>query len=101
MWVLVYPPNMVYFPQSPNACDGAKMDWGLGKWQVPVYLGTKGGEPEQYDIVVVLVDQETSQFFSDWLREGCQVGGYLGIPASQLEQVNITEKDHITVQTRD
>jgi hypothetical protein len=102
MWVLVYPPSMVYYPQSPRLCEGAKMDWGNGKWTVPVELGEKGGEPEWHDIVVVLVDQETSQFFSDWGREGCQSEeGFLGIVGSQFEEMNITEKAHITVQTQE
>lgn len=101
IWVLIYAPNLVYYAQSPNFCEGAKMSWGDGRWQVPIYLGAKDGYPEWFDIVVVLTDQETSQFLSEWLREGCQGGQYSGIPAAQLEQMNITEKSYITVQTRD
>ena len=101
IWMLVYPPNLLFYPQLLNACEGANMIWGDGKWQVPVYLGAKGGDPEWFDIVVVLVDQETSQFFSDWGRQGCRSGQYLGIPAAQLEQMNITEKSYIIVQTLD
>jgi hypothetical protein len=99
IWVLVYPPNFVYYPQSPNACEGAKMPYGGGTWQVPAYLGTNDGKPEWFDIVVILADQEASQFLSDWVREGCQRNDFKGIPADQLEQKNITEKSSITVQT--
>jgi hypothetical protein len=101
IWVLAYPPNMIYYIQSPNACEGAKMAQGGGKWQVPVYLGEQGGDPEWFDIVVVLADQEASQFFSDWVKRCCQNKRYEGIPAAQLEQMNITEKGFITVQTLD
>jgi hypothetical protein len=101
IWVFTYPPNLVYYVQSPNACEGAKMSWGDGKWQVPIYLGEKGGGPEWFDIVVVLTDQEAGQFLSDWVRQCCQQRSYQGIPAAQLEQMNITEKNYITVQTQD
>jgi hypothetical protein len=101
IWVLVYPPNMVYYIQSPSACDGAKMAQTGGNWQVPVYLGAKGGDPEWFDIVVVLADQEASQFFSSSVKQMCQSRQYYGISAAQLEQMNITEKNYITVQTLD
>jgi hypothetical protein len=101
IWMLVYPPNMVYYIQSPSACDGAKMAQAGGNWQVPVYLGAKGGGPEWFDIVVVLADQEASQFFSSSVKQMCQSRRYYGIPAAQLEQMNITEKNYITVQTLD
>jgi len=101
IWVLVYPPNMVYYIQSPSACDGAKTAQAGGNWQVPVYLGGRGGPPECFDIVVVLADQEASQFFSDKVEQMCQSRQFYGIPAAQLEQMNITEKSYITVQTQD
>lgn len=100
IWVLVYTPNMLYFPQLVDACEGANMSPEGGKWQMPVYLGAQGGDPEWFDIVVVLADQEASQFFSDWGRRGCQ-SGFSGIPAAQLEKMKITEKAFITVQTAD
>ncbi len=77
------------------------MSWAGGKWQAPAYFGTKDEKPEWLDVVVVLADQAASQFFSDWAKEGCEKGQYLGISADQLEQRNITEKVYITVQTRD
>jgi hypothetical protein len=101
IWVLAYPPNLVYYVQSPNACAGAKMDQKDGNWQVPVYLGAKAGDPEWFDIVVVLADQEASKFLSDWVKRCCQNKRYEGILAAQLEQMNITEKGFITVQTLD
>jgi hypothetical protein len=103
IWVLAYPPNMVYYPQSPNASVGEKMKWGDGRWQVQAYLGEKGGLPEWFDIVVILADQKTSQFLSNWVRDGYARNwqNYVGIPATTLEPMNITEKGYITVQTKD
>jgi hypothetical protein len=102
IWLLVYTPFQLYFPQSPNSCEGMKMDWEDGVWHGPVTLGQKGGEPERFDIVVVLTDQETSQFFSEWHRQGCANGhNYPGIPADELGQRGIIEKAFITVQTQD
>jgi hypothetical protein len=101
IWVLVFPPNLVYYVQSSDACQGAKMTWQDGQWQVPVYLGQKGGLPEWHDIVVVLADQEASRFLSDWVKNGCISGPYKGLQSRQLEQMNITEKNFITVQTLD
>lgn len=100
IWVLVYSPNLVYYPQSPNSCEGVKLPKGGGRWQGQATLGLKGGDPEWFDIVVVLTDQETSLFFIDWHLQGCQ-SGYKGISADELEQRKITEKGYITVQTQD
>ena len=74
---------------------------GDGNWNVPAYLGLRGGPPEWFDIVVVLADPEASQFLSDTVQRGCQIGSYLGIQAAQLNQMAITEKGYITVQTVD
>jgi hypothetical protein len=101
IWVLVYPPNMVYYIQSPSACKGAKMAQTGGNWEVPVYLGGKTGPPEWFDIVVVLAGQEASQFLSSSVMQMCQSDEYYGFPAAELEQMNIIEKSFITVQTLD
>lgn len=99
LWVLAYAPTYFYYPQSPNACEGKPPSQGGGNWQVPVYLGEKGGDAEWFDIVVIVTDQEASDFLGDWVQQGCQSGKYSGIPAAQLEQMNITDKGYISVQT--
>jgi hypothetical protein len=101
LWVLAYAPNDKYYPQSPNACQGEPPYQKDGDWHVPVYLGERGGPPEQFDIVVILTDQATSQFLSNHVKEGCRLGQYVGLSAVQLNQMAITEKDYITVQTLD
>jgi hypothetical protein len=101
LWVLVYPPNCLYYAQSPNACKGKPPIQEDGAWQVPTYLGLRGGEPEWFDIVVILADEEASHFLGEQLKEGCRVGQYTGIPAARLEQFAITEKAYISVKTLD
>jgi hypothetical protein len=101
LWVLVYAPNTLYYPQSPNACAGEPPFQSDEDWQVPVYLGLEGGEPEWFDIIVVLVDEQASQFFSNLVIQGCQTGQYIGAIAPVLNRLAITEKAFITVQTSD
>ena len=64
-----------------------------------IYLGLKGNQPEWFDIVIVLTDQTASDFLSNWLRNGCSAG-FSGINPTVLNQMNITEKTYITVQTK-
>ena len=102
IWVLVYPPNGLYYPQSPNACatpNAPPPIQGGGNWNVDTYLGKKGNPPEQFDIVVVLADQAASTDFSNWLRDGCSQG-FGGIEPSVLKGKNITERTFITVKTK-
>ena len=101
LWVLAYGPNLLYYPQSPDACQGEPPIQEGGVWQVPLYLGKRGGAPEWFDVVVVLTDQAASQFLSNTVKRGCQIGRYSGIPALQLNQMAIAEKGYITVQTSD
>jgi len=103
IWLLLYAPHALYYPQSPAACQGAKMSRADGKWQVPIFFGTKDGEPDQFDIVIVLADQMSSQSFIDWGLDGCIKNwqGHPGFSAHELEEMNITEKAYITVQTAD
>jgi len=101
LWALVHAPCFLYYPQSSNARAGEPPDQEGGNWNVDVYLGEKGGGPEWFDIVVVLADEDTSAFLSDWLKEGYRKGRYPGIPAALLESMTITEKSYISVQTKD
>ncbi|MCI0555714.1 MAG: hypothetical protein L0287_32610, partial [Anaerolineae bacterium] len=59
IWVLVYPPNNLYYPQSPDACatpSAPPPDQSGGNWNVDTYLGTIGEGPKPFDIVVILAD---------------------------------------------
>jgi hypothetical protein len=101
IWVLAYSPEDLYYPQSPDACAGEPPTQVGGYWQVPLYLGEEGGPPEWFDIVVILTDQDASQFLGNWVKEGCQRGEYEGIFADLLNVMAITEKGYIVVQTTD
>jgi len=101
IWVFVYPPNNLYYPQSPDACASPAQppDQSGGSWNVPSYLGQESDYLTSFDIVVALVDQTASDFFSNHVHNGCLSGNYTGIPASTLKNYNITEKDFVTIQT--
>lgn len=102
LWILVYPPNQLYYPQSPNACAGTVVSLSGGTWSVPIYLGADDGIPEWIDVVAYLVNDATSQFLSDWLKAqpGCTGGdGFNGIPPTTLAAQTVTEKLFITVHT--
>jgi hypothetical protein len=102
VWVLVYAQNGLYYPQSPNACavPAPPPNQGGGSWNVDSYLGLQANpEPEWFDIVVVVTDQATSDFLSNWLDTGCP-NNFSGIDRAVLSQMNITEKAFITVRTR-
>jgi hypothetical protein len=101
LWILAYSPEGLYYPQSPDACDGEPPTQVGGHWQVPLYLGKTGGPPEWFDIVAILTDHVASQFLGEWLREGCAEGEYEGISAELLGPMAITEKAYISVQTAD
>jgi hypothetical protein len=101
VWVLAYSPEDLYYPQSPNAREGKPPLQVGGYWQVPLYLGKKGGLPEWFDIVVILTDEAVSQWLGDWVKEGYQNGEYEGISADLLNVMAITEKAAIVVQTAD
>lgn len=105
LWVLVYPQNGLYYPQSPNACAtpaAPPPTQVANSWSVSTYLGKAGNDPEWFDIVVVLVDQQTSEYLSSWLRTGCLAtpNDFTGIQPDLLKTKNITEITYITVQTR-
>ena len=111
IWVLVYPPNELYYPQSPNACatptaPPPNRDSIAETWDVKLYLGVQSNPlPEWFDIIVVLADQEASNFLSNWLHTACQVTpptppAFLGIDPETLSQMNIIEKSVIRIRTR-
>jgi hypothetical protein len=102
IWVLVYPWTQgSYYPQTPFACNSPAPPpvQGNGDWNVNVYLGQKEKPPEWFDIVVLVTDQAASDFIGNWVHSGCP-NNYSGIPPWQLEQLNITEKFSISVETR-
>lgn len=111
IWVLVYPPNELYYPQSPSACatptaPPPNRDVIAETWSVDLYLGSQSNPfSEWFDVVVVLTDQEASNFLSNWLYTACQVTPpavpeFTGISPATLLQMNIIEKSVIQIRTR-
>ena len=103
VWELVYAPDHLYYPQSPNACGGGAppiQDGGnSGNWSVNTYLGSAADtEPKWYDIIVAVADQAASDQLSSWLVNHCP--NFPGIGYETISQWNITEKVSITIRTR-
>jgi hypothetical protein len=100
VWELVYAPDHLYYPQSPNACGGgAPPTQNGGNWSVNTYLGSASDlEPKWYDIIVVVADQAASDQLRNWLASHCP--SFPGIGYETISQWNITEKVSITVRTR-
>jgi len=97
LWILVYPPNFCYYPQSPNACQELPVQRSGGRWNVVISLGREG-YAEQFDIVAVLADSQASRAFKDYLRTGCDTEIWECF--STLPEGQITEMDAITVFTK-
>lgn len=105
LWVLVYPPNGLYYPQSPNSCStpaAPPVTQAAGSWSVSTYLGMEGNLPQWFDIVVILADQEASAYLGAWLSQDCldDPNKFTGIGPDVLKTMNITELGYITVRTR-
>jgi hypothetical protein len=96
LWILVYPTDLKYYPQSSDDCKQLPALRSGGRWNVNIVLG---GEdfPEQFDVVAVLADTQASQAFKDYLKTGCDTGRYEGF--SILPEGQITEMDFIIVFT--
>lgn len=98
IWVLVYPSDLEYYPQTLDACKQLPSDTTEGKWNTTANLG---GPPQQYDIVVVVteVDSEASQEFKLWLQKGCNTNDFPGYLRDELPS-GITEVASITINTK-
>jgi len=97
VWVLVYPTDNKYYPQSNDACNGEPALFGGGFWSVS---GNLGEVPDDiFDIVVVVTDKgsDASSRFKQYLIDGCN-NTYEGIPDCEMP-TDLTEKAYITVRT--
>lgn len=98
VWVLAYPEDLKYYPQSSDCDKECPAGFGGGVWIVTAYLGREG-VPETFDMVVVVTrtGSEASTRFKQYLRNGC-TNDYEGIPRSQMP-TDLTEKASIRVRT--
>jgi hypothetical protein len=101
VWVLVYPPDHKYYPQSDDCHNESPAEFGGGVWTVMGNLGREC-EREIFDIVVVVTREESnaSERFKQYLRDGCPKEDYEGIPRSEIPS-DLTEKATITVRSSD
>lgn len=98
VWLLVYPPDGEYYPQSPDDCRQLPARASGGQWATNAYLGPSG-VPQQFDLVATVTDvgSEASREFKMWLQSGCDTGdfpGFIELPGG------LTEMDVVTVHTR-
>lgn len=95
IWVLVYPTDLEYYPQTIDACKQIPSDAVDGKWNTVVNFG---GPPQQYDVVVAVIatDGEASQEFKQWLQRGCETHDFPGYLRDDLPD-GLTEVAAITV----
>jgi len=98
IWILVYPPNIVYYPQSTNACASTSTPFAGGNWAETIRLG-RPGISEAFHIVAVVTDigSPASEAFHNYLTVGCNTGDYQGIAVIPS---GATELDSIIVRTR-
>jgi hypothetical protein len=89
IWILVYPSNLAYYPQSTNACASISTPFANGQWAETIRLGREG-VPEAFHVVAVVteVGSPASEAFHNYLTVGCDTGNYEGlavIPAGATE----------------
>jgi len=97
IWILVYPTDGKYYPQTLDSCKQIPSEASGGNWRTTIGFG---GPPQQYDVVAVVTDTdgEASQEFKQWLQKGCETQDFPGYLGNELPG-GITEMDAITVST--
>jgi hypothetical protein len=98
IWILVYPLDLKYYPQSSDACANVSTPFANGQWSEIIRLGREG-VPEAFHIVAVVTDigGPASEAFHNYLTVGCTSGNYQ--PFTSVPP-GATELDSITVHTR-
>ncbi len=95
IWVLVYAPNGLWYPQSTDACKGQHTEMGSGgQWSVRATFGGDKDVGQPYYIAVVLADAQASTFFDQRQRSWCANKLYPGLltldlPPGIAKQVGI------------
>jgi hypothetical protein len=96
IWVLVYPPNGRWYPQSKAACLGVHTEKENGRWTVPANFGGDQNIGQPFGVVVVLADAEANAFFNSKQEEWCKAGNSPGFLTIELPP-GIVEADWVTV----
>ena len=76
LWLVVYPIRSgMYHPQQSEIISSKN-----NKWRLNVYVGTAdAGAGEQFDLLLVFVDEEGNQAFQDYLNNAAEIGEYPGM----------------------
>lgn len=98
LWILVYVPHLLYFPQAADICANQSTPLANGQWTESIRLGGPETPPETYHIVAVVaeVGGSASQAFHNYLTTGCEQKSYQGLT---LIPSGATELDSIIVRT--
>jgi hypothetical protein len=90
LWLVVYSTKVgLYYPQQSEIIPSENNEWGLD-----VYVGTPdAGVGEQFDLLLVFVDEEGNQKFQDYLDTAAQSEEYPGMNLPD----GYEEMDRITV----
>jgi len=101
IWVLVYPKNRRFYPQSDNAADGLMIQPGdNGNWSITTYLGMPDSGREKFDIVVVLANPEASNFFSEKLKAWAADNSWPGLGHGELPNGIMEVQTIVVMRTR-
>lgn len=100
IWVLVYPTNARWYPQSINACGGVHTLVVGEAWQTTGTFGSEDGNiDEPFDLVVVMADDAASRLLDGMQKAWCEADDYPGLLTIELPQ-GIEEKDRVRVYRR-
>jgi len=99
IWVLLYPPNRRYYPQSDDAAQGLPAAKSAGEWSAQVYVGKSPGEDvgKIFDVIVVAATPSASAFFAEKMRKWAEAERWPGLSKGELP-AGITEKAKVTVK---
>ncbi|MCP5099633.1 MAG: hypothetical protein GY943_29110 [Chloroflexi bacterium] len=85
LWVLAYTPDGRYYPQTVDACSDTHVSTTeSGRWQVRAQLGNENDAERVFELLAVLVDEETHLELLDYLANGCETGNYPGYLSIEL-----------------
>lgn len=90
LWAFVVSPNGRAYPQSEDACQGARIPGRDGKWEMRIGLGGADSAGEIFDIVLAVANTpDDSQFIGYKLMAWCADGEFPGFPVLPEEVTEV------------
>ena len=91
MWVVIHPHvSMGWWPQTGRISPYA------GKWFIQAWIGLEEDVGKKFDIAVILVNEDTNQYYQNYLEQGKETGNYPEIPlpedAGISDLITVTRK---------